>query len=183
MSDLTETAGRAAIEAGAGRPFRFSLVLDQGRGRLLHWLGGRWAAGLGAVVVSAFGAGGMVLGALWKDAPAPPEAFVFASCGMGAVAVALHLRPRTVLFERREGTWCWRERWNLARFGWSAITEERPLRMEREIFSSSESFTLYADSVRLFSYFGNPSIARTVTAAFQSAGVPLRTRLKRSSGE
>ena len=183
MSDLTETARHAAIEAGAGRPFRFSLVLGEEKGRLLHWLGGRWAAGLGALVISAFGAGGVVLGALWQDAPAPPEAFLFASCAAGAVAVALHLRPRTVLFERREGTWCWRERWNLARMGWSDITEERPLRLEREIYATAEAFTLYADSVRLFSYLGDPSIGRTVTAAFQSAGVPLRTRLKRTAGE
>ncbi len=181
MNDATETAGPAAIEAGAGRPFRFSLVLGEGRGRLLHWLGGRWAAGLGAVVVSTFGAAGMVLGVLWRDAPAPPEFFLFGAGGLGAVAVALHLRPRTVLFERREGTWLWRERWSLARLGWSAITEERPLRLEREIYTTAEGFTLYADSVRLFSYLGDPSIGRNVTAAFQAAGVPLRTRLKRSA--
>src|SRR5688572_33101229 len=119
MNDATESAGPAAIESGAGRPFRFSLVLGEGRGRLLRWLGGKWAAGLGALVVATFGAAGMVLGVLWRDAPAPPEAFVFGAGGMGAVAVALHLRPRTVLFERREGTWLWRERWSLARLGWS----------------------------------------------------------------
>ena len=183
MSDFTDTAGRAAIEAGAGRPFRFSLILDEGRGRLLHWLGGKWAAGLGALEVSAFGAAGLVLGALWRDAPVAPEVFLFTGSAAGAVFVAVHLRPRTVLFERREGTWCWRERWSPGRLGWSAITEERPLRMEREILATAEVFTLYADTVRLFSYLGDPSIGRNVTAAFQGAGVPVRAKVKRASGE
>jgi len=181
MRPLTDTAGRSAIEAGAGRPFRFSLVIEEERGRLLHWLGGRWAAGLGALGVATFGAAGMILGALWRDAPVSPEAFVFASCSVGAVVAALQLRPRTVLFERREGTWCWRERWTPGRFGWSAITDERPLRMEREAYPEAEAFTLYADTVRLFSYLGDPSIGRTVTAAFHSAGVPLRARVRRTA--
>jgi len=179
MSDLTDTARPAAIEAGAGRPFRFSLVLGESSGRLLSWLGGRWAAGLGVLVVSGFGFAGLLLGSLWQDGPVAPEGLLFAAAGVGAVLVALHLRPRTVLFERREGTWRWKEPWSLARLGWSAITEDRPLRMERQILSTSEAFTLYADTVRLLSYFGDPSIGRNVTAAFQTAGVPLRTVLRR----
>jgi len=184
MIDRTGTAPRTAVEAGAGRPFRFSLVLEEGKGRLLYWLGGRWAAGLGVVVVSAFGAMGMIFGALWEDRPAAPEFFTFGAAGLGALAVALHLRPRTVLFERREGTWCWRERRLLSplswvRLGWASITEDVPLRLEREILSSVEGWTLYAGPVRLFSYLGDPSIGRSVTAAFQAAGVPLRTVMRR----
>jgi hypothetical protein len=179
MTDASESARRAAIEAGAGRPFRFSLVLEEGRGKLLYWLGGKWAAGLGVFVVTAFGAAGTVFAALWDDPPVPPEFFAFCAAAIGAVAVALHLRPRTVLFERREGTWCWRERWSVARLGWSTITEDSPLRIERDPVSSVEGWTLYAGPVRLFSYLGDPSIGRSVTVAFRTAGVPLRTVVRR----
>ena len=176
---MTDAADRTAIEAGAGRPFRFSLQMGEGRGRLLHWLGGRWAAGIGIFGVCTAGAAGIVLGEIWDDPPVPPETLLFASSAIGAVAAALHLRPRTVLFERRDGTWCWRERWNLARLGWRAITDEKPLRLEREEYPGAEAFTLYADSFRLFSYLGDPAIGRTVTAAFRTAGVPVRNRLRR----
>ena len=77
----------------------------------------------------------------------------------------------------------WRERWNLARFRWSAITEEVPLRLEREILSTVEGFTLFAGPARLFSYVGDPSIGRSVSLAFQTAGVPLRTVVKRTAVE
>ncbi len=180
MTNAGSSAHRASIEAGAGRPFRFSLVLDEERGALLYWLGGRWALGFGAAVVSLFGLAGSVAASL-ADSGVPRAAFVFSGAGVGAVAVAMHLRPRRVMFERREGTWRWRERWSLARPRWAEITEEAPLKLEREILSTVEGWTLYAGTVRLFSYLGDPSIGRSVTAAFQSAGVPLRTVIKRAA--
>jgi hypothetical protein len=175
---------RTAVEAGAGRPFRFSLVLGDGEGRLLYWFGGKWAALLGTVVVALFGAMGLTFAALWPGRPVAAEFLAFASAGIGALAVAHHFRPRTVLFERREGTWRWRERGILSRvswrsLGWSSITDQEPLRLEREPRSTVEGWTLYAGTVRLFSYLGDPSIGRSVSAAFQSAGVPLRTVMRR----
>ena len=172
-----------SVEAGAGRPFRFSLVFEDRRGLLLYWIGGHWAAVLGVVVVSFFGMLGSLFGTLWEEAPVSREFLVFALAAVGAAAVALHLRTRKVLFERRDGTWCWREGWGLLGPGWSAITEERPLRIEREILTAVEGWTLYAGSSRLFSYLGDPSIGRSVGAVFQAAGVPLRTVMKRGRGE
>jgi hypothetical protein len=170
---------RSALEAGAGRPFRFSLVLEDGRGRLAYWLGGKWAILLGLFVLAAFVALGATLSALLDGSGAHPLAPVCAAAAVGAAAVALHLRTRTVLFERRGDHWSWRERGNPARLRWTEITEDRPLRMEREILSTVEGWTLYAGSVRLFSYLGDPSIARRVQGAFQEAGVPLRTEMRR----
>jgi hypothetical protein len=172
--------GVRAVEAGAGRPFRFSLVLEGGRGTLLYWLGGKWAAMLGVLVVSLFAGLGGLVASLLGDPPAPRPVFVFLAAGIGAGAVALHLRPRRVQFERRGETWCWRERWSLARPGWSEITEERPLRLERVILATVEGWTLYAGPVRIFSYLGDPSIGRSVTVAFEQAGVPLTTVMKRA---
>jgi len=169
-----------SIEAGAGRPFRFSLVLADERGSLLYWLGGRWAAAFGFAVVTIFAAMGGVAAAILDHPRIPREGFAFASAGIGAVGVALHLRPRRVLFERRGGTWCWKERWSLVRPGWSPITEEKPLRLEREILSTVEGWTLYAGPVRLFSYLGDPSIGRSVGVAFERSGVPLKTVVKRT---
>ena len=179
MTDSTSFVRKATVEAGAGRPFRFSLVLGEGEGILLSWLGGRWALLLGAVVVSLFASVGGLAAAL-QDSPAVPiEAFLFAGAGVGAFAVSLHLRPRRFLFRRSEGTWWWRERRFPVPAGWAAITEEAPLRLERDILASVEGFTLYAGTVRLFSYLGDPSIGRTVSAAFQGAGVPVRTVIRR----
>lgn len=179
MQDSSTPAPRSALEAGAGRPFRFSLVLEDGRGRLAYWLGGKWAVLLGAFVVGAFAALGSLMAALVGTSGPHPLAPVFGAAAAGAVAVALHLRTRTVLFERRGPNWSWRERGNLVRLRWTEITEERPLRMEREILSTVEGWTLYAGPVRLFSYLGDPSIARRVQGAFQEAGVPLRTEIRR----
>lgn len=169
-----------SIEAGAGRPFRFSLVLEEERGSLLYWLGGKWAAGFGVAVVTVFAAMGGVAAALLDHPRIPREGFALASAGIGAAGVAMHLRPRRVLFQRRGGTWCWKERWSLAHPGWSPITEESPLRLEREFLSTVEGWTLYAGSVRIFSYLGDPSIGRSVSVAFERSGVPLRTVMKRS---
>jgi hypothetical protein len=180
MNDASQTVRRAAVEAGAGRPFRFSLVLGDGEGSLLFWLGGRWALGFGLLVVTLFAAAGVVSGSI-AGPDIPRQSFAFAGACVGAMAVAMHLRPRKVLFLRREGTWCWRERWSLLRSGWRAITEEVPLRLERELLSTVEGWTLYAGPERLFSYLGDPSIGRNVTAAFQAAGVPLRTVIKRTA--
>jgi len=179
MQDSPDSAPRPALEAGAGRPFRFSLVLEDGRGRLAYWLGGKWAVILGAFVVGAFAATGSLMAALLAEAGWHPLAPVFAASAAGALSVALHLRTRTVLFERRGPHWSWHERGNLVRRRWTEITEEHPLRMEREILSTVEGWTLYAGPVRLFSYLGDPSIARRVQGAFQEAGVPLRTEIRR----
>jgi hypothetical protein len=169
-----------SVEAGAGRPFRFSLVLEAGRGRLLFWLGGAWAAVFGVFTLAVFTALGAVLAVLPGEGAVPAGALVAGSAAAGALFVAIYLRPRAVLFEKRAGTWCWRQRGSLAR-GWAAITEERPLRIEREVLSTVENWTLYAGPVRLFSYLGDPSIGRSVTAAFRTAGVPLHTEMKRAA--
>jgi hypothetical protein len=168
-----------SVQAGAGRPFRFSLVLGDGKGALFCWLGGKWAVLFGVFTVAVFAGVGGLTGALLPDPPVAREVFVCAAAGVGAAAVALHLRPRTVLFLRRGESWFWKERWSLLHPRWSPITDDRPLRLEREILSSVEGWTLYADTVRIFSYLGDPSIGRSVTAAFQQAGVPLRTVMKR----
>ncbi len=179
MTDASDTVRKATVEAGAGRPFRFSLVLGEGEGILLSWLGGRWALLLGAVVVSLFASAGGLAAALQDSPAAPFEAFLFAGAAVGAVAVAIHLRPRRFHFRRREGTWWWRERRFPVPAGWAAITEEAPLRLERDILASVEGFTLYAGTVRLFSYLGDPTIGRSLGSAFQAAGVPLRTVIRR----
>jgi hypothetical protein len=178
MTHRDDSARKAAVEAGAGRPFRFSLVLGDAEGRLLCWFGGKWAAILGVLVVGGFAAMGGFFALLWPDRPVAAEFLTFASAGIGALAVAIHLRPRTVLFERREGTWRWRERGILPRLGWSPITEQEPLRLEREPHATVEGWTLYWRAVRLFSYLGDPSIGRSVSAAFQEAGVPVRTVMR-----
>ena len=172
-----------AVEAGAGRPFRFSLVLGEREGSLAYWLGGRWALGFGLFTTAIFAAGGGLAAALLDGGPAPREVFLFAGAALGAGAVALHLRPRRVAFERRDGTWCWRPRRLLGPRTWFPITEEKPLLLEREILSSLEGWTLSAGTVRLFTYLGDPSIGRSVTLAFQRAGVPCRTVMKRSGEE
>lgn len=179
MSAGGDSVSKSTVQAGAGRPFRFSLVLGEGEGLLLSWLGGRWAFLLGATVVSLFASAGALVAALQDSPAASFETFLFAGAGMGALAVALHLRPRRFLFRLREGTWWWRERRFPVPAGWAAITEEAPLRLERDILQTMEGFTLYAGTVRLFSYLGEPSIGRDVTAAFQAAGVPLRTVIRR----
>ena len=180
MADAGGSVRRASIEAGAGRPFRFSLVLEDERGALLYWLGGRWAFALGTAAVSLFGLAGSVAATLADPGSLRP-AFARAGAGVGAVGVSMYLRTRKVVFERRSGTLCWREPWSMARPGWVEITEEVPLRLERNILSTVEGWTLYAGTVRLFSYLGDPSIARSVSAAFQTAGVPLRTVIKRNT--
>ena len=183
MSEASESVGRSSIEAGAGRPFRFSLVFEGGNGSLLSWRGGGWSLLRGSVEVSFFAALGGLLFLMQESPSVAPEVFLLAGAGVGAVTAAFNLRARRVLFQRREGTWMWRERWNPSRSRWSAITEEVPLRLEREFLTSVEGFTLYAGTARLFSYLGDPSIGRSVGLAFQAAGVPLRTVVKRTPVE
>ena len=183
MRERDHSARPSTVEAGAGRPFRFSLVMGEGEGILQSWLGGRWAFLLGALVVSLFASGGGLAAALQESRAVPFEACVFAGAGIGALAVAAHLRPRRFHFRCREGTWWWRERRFPVPAGWAAITEDAPLRMERDILTTAEGFTLYAGTARLFSYLGDPAIGRTVTAAFEAAGVPLRTTIRRRGAE
>ena len=89
--------------------------------------------------------------------------------------MAVSLRTRTVRFERRDGTWGWFDRGPLLVARWTPLTEEAPLRVEREILARGEDWTLYAGTVRLFSYLGDPVIGRRVTNAFLEAGFPVRT--------
>lgn len=185
MSDATRSVPRTEVAAGAGRPFRFSLVFEGSRGLLMAWLGGRWALGLGALLVSLFAGTGFLAHALSGGAGPSREVFVFLGAGIGSLAVALRLRPRKVHFERRDDTWWWRERWSPGRRGWAPITEEEPLRLERESLAGSaaavESLTLQAGTARLLSYLGDPAIARRLGAALRTAGVPVRTAVKRPS--
>jgi len=179
MNEAVRDGGRAEVEAGAGRPFRFSLVFEGSRGRLLTWLGTQWALGVGLAGVGLFALAGALLAAV-LDLPAlSPEVSVFAAAAAGALFAAHHLRPRTVQFAVLEGAWCWRELWSPARYAWSPITEKDPLRLEREVLSTVEGFTLYAGTRRLLSYLGDPTIGRSVSLAFESAGVPLRIVMKR----
>ena len=179
MTDGTSPDRRAALEAGAGRPFRFRLVLEESRGRLQYWLGGRWALGFGVLTVSVFSAAGAMLGLILQDPVLPPAGLGAFAAAAGSLTVAVSLRARTVRFERRDGTWGWLARRPLLGFRWTPLTEETPLRLEREVLARGEDWTLYAGPVRLFSYLGDPVIGRRVTTAFLEAGFPVRTIVRR----
>jgi len=178
QDDATPVRG-AALEAGAGRPFRFSLEIEEGRARLAFWLGGRWALGLGLFTVAAFVATGSFLALLLRHTGLPPGGLVALAAAAGSAAAAAHLRTRTVRFERRDGTWGWFERRSLGPARWSPLTDEAPLLLERESRSRGEDWTLYAGRVRLFTYLGDPSIRVRVVRAFEDAGFPLRSVVKR----
>jgi len=178
--DRTDDPHRwAAVEAGEGRPFRFSLSFEGPRGVLESWLGTPWSFGVGAVIVGLFAVAAATVASVLPPGRVRPSALVLGGAGAGALAVAVYLRPRRVLFERRDGTWRWQERRAARRTRWAPITEEEPLRLEREILATVEGFALYAGSRRLLSYLGDPVIGRSVASALQSAGVPVRTVMKR----
>lgn len=168
------------IHAGKGRPFRFSLVMEEGRGMIEWWLGSAWSfvVGMAFVIPSALSLA--LLGTVVDPTGRDPRTWGFLGAGLGSLGAAVYLRPRRVAFRNEDGTWRWRVH-RLAFAGpWRPITAEDPIRMEREPLSSSEGFTLYAGSSRLLSYLGDPSIGRSVITAFREAGVPLRTVVKRS---
>lgn len=170
-----DTPARTTLEAGAGRPFRFSLVLEDGRGTLRSWIGGKWAFFVGSAgVLLATGAATLAAAVASSSREVETPAFASVGAAIGALLSAWHLRPRSVHFLRRDGGWWWRGP-GLFRRGWKALTEESPLRLEREILSTVEGFALYAGDLRILSYLGDPVIGRRVGLAFQAAGVPLRT--------
>ncbi len=176
--DTETTDWPARVEAGRGRPFRFRLTLGGAEGELRFWVGGGWSVLLGVALTGGFALLGATVAAIASHAgDAGGGALVGAASG--AAAAALHLRARRVLFRRSGETWRWTESRLPWPASWRPITSEDPIRMEREPAAAGEGFTLYAGSARILSYLGDPSIGRSVAAAFRAAEVPLRTVIRR----
>jgi hypothetical protein len=171
---------RRSVNAGKGRPFRFSLVMEAGRGSIEWWLGSAWSMIVGAAFVVPTGVFMALVGSSIDPVGRDPRGWGFLGAGLGALGAALYLRPRRVEFHCDDGAWRWRTRTLAFRNRWHPITAEDPIRMERETLSSVEGFTLYSGSARLLSYLGDPSTGRNVITTFREAGVPLKTVVKRS---
>jgi hypothetical protein len=145
-------------------------------------MGAAWASALGVTLVVAFATLAGVLSHVISDTGVQPEGLVLTGAALGAVACAIQLRTRTWLFLRREGVWAIRESWNLRPGAWTAITEDDPVRMEREPLAALEGFTLHVGRRRLLSFLGDPSVARGVARLFRHVGIPLAVTVKAGDG-